>query len=351
MTDQPPKMESVTFRDYVEGVKDFIAFVWKKKYYVIGVTLLGGLLLGLKAYVTKPLYNAQITFMVKEEGNSGGAGLSALMGRFGFSNPEAKLNLSKVSAIATSKNIIIKTLMDTVLIDNRLDRLGNFFVEKYNFVESWQEREDELKDFKKFNDPANFSPSEVKALNLLYFMICGEKNKKPLMNIIFSEKSFIITLEMSTPYEQLTYLLITGVYENLQEFYITQSTEKLQVTVNTLEKKLGIAKSKLSKKESSLFQTRDKALGLYMESDALPESTLSRETQLEASVYGETLKNLETARFNLMNATPYFQVIDQPILPIFPSAPSILIFTFLGMLACFIVSVLGVYLAYIYIKS
>jgi uncharacterized protein involved in exopolysaccharide biosynthesis len=39
-------------------------------------------------------------------------------------------------------------------------------------------------------------------------------------------------------------------------------------------------------------------------------------------MYGEAIKNLETAEFLLKNATPYFQVIDQPVEPLQPLGKS-----------------------------
>jgi len=49
---------------------------------------------------------------------------------------------------------------------------------------------------------------------------------------------------------------------------------------------------------------------------------LERKVEMLYLLYGESVKNLETADFLLKNSTPYFQVIDRPVGPIQPHGRS-----------------------------
>ena len=50
--------------------------------------------------------------------------------------------------------------------------------------------------------------------------------------------------------------------------------------------------------------------------DNLPTAQSTRDMQMYTAMYAEVIKNRETTEFILKGQTPYFQIIDSPILPL-----------------------------------
>jgi hypothetical protein len=98
----------------------------------------------------------------------------------------------------------------------------------------------------------------------------------------------------------------------------------------------------LSRNEKSYAQSSDFNQGLILNSDRLPQARSMRNIELYATMYGEVLKNKETAEFMLNSQTPYFQAIDSPYLPLYNQNKFSLVGTILFVLGIGIVAILFV---------
>lgn len=331
--------KEMTLREMIEMVKDFVLYIWKKKFIIIPIALICGLLGFFYAKYSMPKYSAKMTFMVKEDGSGSVGGVSSILGMLGIGSKAGKFNLDKVVALSKSQNIIRKTLLDTVEVDGRKEILANYMVEKMGLKEGWKETPNIISQFESFSGSETFSLPESEAFKRLFNIIAGEKNKNRLFSSGFDEFNTIFTFVITSQYDTLSYLLTQGIFNNLQDFYIFQSIQQPLVTVQQLEKRVATVEGKMKKGDYSLASTKDQTIGLWKEQDAVPEKQISRDINVNTIVYGELLKNLEAARFTLQTSTPVFQVIDQPFYPITKAEKSILFYTLLGIiLGCGIIA-------------
>jgi nucleoside diphosphate kinase len=129
-------------------------------------------------------------------------------------------------------------------------------------------------------------------------------------------------ISTSSEDEELSIALAKSWYNKLATFYINKSIERQQTTYQLLSFKADSIYRLLAGSESSLATSAEKR-GLVLASDNLPQARSSRNIQMYAAMYGEVIKNKETAEFILNNETPFFQVIDEPLRPLSIIKPSL----------------------------
>ena len=114
----------------------------------------------------------------------------------------------------------------------------------------------------------------------------------------------------------LSIVLVQSLYENLNKFYVTQSTAKGSETVNTLIYRKDSLENVLQKQQGSLARATDRSRGMTYQSDQTGRLDLGVDLEITSTMYMEVVKNLEMARFNLENIRPVFSIIDYPFKPL-----------------------------------
>ncbi|HCA43411.1 MAG: Wzz/FepE/Etk N-terminal domain-containing protein [Saprospiraceae bacterium] len=343
--------EEITIPELIDKVKDFIKFCWTKKYWIFLFAFLGAMIGGGIAYTSKPTYTATMTFMVKEdESNSALSGVASILGSLGFGGSKTKFNLDKVVALASSENIVRKALLDTIKSDKTSSLIGNELIQKYNLIDKWKKYSGPISKFKRINNTKNFTLEEKAALKILYNLLAKNENNS-LLNCSFDKDNTIITLRVTTVSDTLSFALVNSLFEHLQDFYIFQSTQKALITVKNLEDKVSEVKAHLSKKEYAYAKKEDKSLGIWKSVERIPQQSIYRDVQLNSIMYGELVKNLETARFALDNATPVFQVIDEPYYPINVNDISLKKYVFIGLSIAMLLSLVYFFIIFQYNKE
>ena len=71
-----------------------------------------------------------------------------------------------------------------------------------------------------------------------------------------------------------------------------------------------------------LAKTIDSNSGLVTRAAKLKIDRLDREVRLLSIAYGQVVENTERAEFSLKNAMPFFQVVDEPLMPLDPKKES-----------------------------
>lgn len=347
--------EELSFAEAVNRLKNIFLFFWSYKWWFIASVLIGSLLGALYFKTIDSTYKASITFMVKEdEGNSVLSGtISAIMGNFGFGGgSRSKFNLDKVVALSTSNNIIQKALFDSLQTSSSSKELiADFIIKKYDFIEKWKKSESLISTFKGFETTDSLSIIENAALKSLINLVSGSKNKDKLFSSTYSEESTILSFNVNSISDTISLVLAESIYKHLQDFYIFQGIEKAQQTVKNLETKVGVLEKKLGNKEYNLARTKDQNLGIWQAESSVYENQISRDVNINSVMYAELVKNLETARFSLENATPVFQLIDKTDYPIQASVPSVILYILIGFVIGFLIIFSIVFFKFLYLEA
>jgi hypothetical protein len=313
--------QELTLKDLILRVREYAQEI-RRYWWIVVLTCIPTI--GWQAYLayTTPVqYNAGLTFMVDEESSSGAGMLGALLGDIGL--PGGENNYDKILELSKSQRIIRMALFQKVEIDGKNDYLANHFIRIQKVhEEEW---------YKKPKDPTqpslngffftrdsfeNFSRLEYSAFKSIYGLLMGDKNHKPLFGNNYNHDSGIMALNLNTRSETLSIKLLSAIYTELSDYYITSSTLKEKATYDIIKNKVDSINSLIIKSEVRQARFLDNNFGLVKKVDQLPTEQIGRNKSMYGLLYAENIKNLEVADYALKDRTPYIQIIDTPIPPL-----------------------------------
>lgn len=326
--------KEVTLNSLIWKVIYYVKEIWRKKFIVIGVAILFGIgFAGLNSM--KPTkYESKLTFMINDDEGGGMGGVSAILGQFGLGNSGGgKYNYQKLTEIALSDKILTQVLFDSASIGGTNDLIANHVIDIFGFQEAWEE-DTLLNEFRFGKRQYAITTVNYATRSLINFLSDGAKTGKgdKVIAIQFSEESTVMSLTSSSTHEEFAIAVVKTWYDKLSHFYVSKSVEKQRNTYQQLSLKADSIKRLLVGSESSLARSKDKELGLVLAQDMLPSMRSMRNLEMYSEMYGEVLKNKETAEFLLNNSTPFLQVIDIPFKPLNATKPSLIIQIVKGLL-------------------
>lgn len=322
-TNQPTYEEDeITLKEVILKIQEFILEAWRHKWWIVAAGLGFAAIFLVRAMLEKPTYTATLTFMVNEDEGGSMGGIATILGQFGLSSGSrsGRFNMEKIMALARSRRIVQEVLFEQADLNGKHDYIANHIIDFYDYHQAW-EKDTLLSGFYFRNDSITlFKEIERKALLAIYGRMVGnpQKEVEGLMDIGYNEETGILSLNVKSYEEVLSIIIANKAYEKLSRYYIEKTTEQQQKTYNTLKFKVDSIQTALYQKEQQLAQFQDQSQSLLLRTDNIKQTRLNREVQMLTLMYGEAIKNLETASFLLKSSTPVFQVVDPPISPIDP---------------------------------
>lgn len=309
--------EDVTIKDVIRQVKIFSSEVWRRKLWVAVIALLFSAIFVTKAYLKPITYNAKLTFMINDDEQGGAASIGGILGQIGLGGAGGgKYNYDKIFALAKSNRIVEQVLFDTATIGEETDFIANHILEQYKEYDFFNKYE-EFKNFKYRNDHLSEKKSRV-IFKMLLLILNGLGDPSILPNlakISYDEKSTLMLINCSTISEELSLNIANSWYNQVSKFYIEKSVERQQSTYNHLVHKADSIYRLLYGSETALAKNSE-TQGLVIARGYLPRVRNSRRIEMYSEMYKEIIRNKETAEFILKSETPFFQVVDQPFLPL-----------------------------------
>lgn len=320
--------DEITLKELIEKILEFWNELWRKKVWIILLTLPFIAYFGYKAKSMDTTYTAQLTYTLNDGGGGAGA-LAGLLGTFGLGKG-GKINLDKIVALSKSRNIIHKVLFTEIPLDTmggQVDFVANHLIAIYKLNEKWTTKEKDWTAFKfSKNDINQFSNDELYALKKLYGQVVGGKNvKNALFGNDFSEDTGILTLSATTVDEELSIAFANLAFNYLKAYYIDNTTSGSQSTFTFVENKTDSIFSLLTRKEFQLSQFNDSHRNLTDPQLLTQRKLIETEIFKLKTMYGEATKNKELADFSLATGTPDISIIDEPLPPLEPTGPSFII--------------------------
>lgn len=342
--------EEVSLREFLLSLKAYwreILSGWK----VFIIILIPVLAIQLyRVFSAVPEYTAKISFMVNEDEGSSISGVAGILGQFGIGGgARSNFNLDKILELSRSMQITRRALFDSTSIHDKRDLFANHLISIHDLDRLWSRKNPEFKGFRFASDSIDqFSILEKAAFKKVYSFLVGSENGKeePHLKTGYSELTGIMTMRLATEDQNLSIEMLNTLFDELSEYYITQSTEKQEQTLKLVKHKKDSIFGELKSAEYQIANFRETHRGIWDARGQLDLQRLQRQVTSLTIIYGEALKNVEIADFSLKNAIPFIQIIDRPLPPLRPEAPSLLKNL---LLALIITSFLGAF--YIIIRS
>lgn len=305
--------EGLNFKRLIEKfgqIKNLLLSKWKV---IVLVVVLGAALGGFIAKKSPTTYTSKSSFMVTSS-KGGGGRLGSLLGMassLGLGVGDGSMTVDNVSEIIVSERIVLNTLLAEVEIEGKQVKLGNYFIDSMGVADQWLEEDYKYKDIRFTSGSAyEMSPDE----NVIAKRIIGRV--KRLLSVDFQKQTGIIRISASSEDELFSYHILPALIGELTEFYVDRKTENERETFKILVAKSDSIRAVLERTENELALLKDQSYQTVKAVNRLKEMQLEREVSILSVMYSTGVSNVEMARVNLLQETPFIQVIDQPFLPL-----------------------------------
>ncbi len=315
-----PEDEPFSLLNEIKGVGKSVAYAlghWRLLSFMAIIGFLAGILY---SWIKPVSYTARTTFVVEESKMGGGSIASALAGQFGLDmgslagGSSGILSGDNVMQLVKSHNLIRKTLLSAYDSTVSKQSLADLYSETKGWKKKWASSS-------KVGKVVSF-PYDGKTLNRtedsLLQKITNEIIKSDLNIAKPDRKLGFFELATTMKDEKLSFLFNQRLLKVATDFYITTKTRRLSNNVKRLQGKADSLAIYLNRKTYSAADADRKLLDanpVYAEPQVSAEISY-RDKLMQATIYGEIVKNLEISRTALIQETPTIQIVDDPEVPL-----------------------------------
>lgn len=314
MSNDTSSLKEITFSDVAEIIKRQYRFILSK-WLIILLVGIGGALLGIAYAWIQPIkYEANLTFSTDEDAQSSSA-LLGIASQFGFNlgGKSSAFSGENVLALIKSQKIITNSLLKTVPVNNKQERLLNIYLDANGMYKSFS-KSPLLKNvsFPVKQDPATFNRLQDSVL----LLVINKIQTEALMVTQPDEKLGIYKVTCLSESELFSKAFAEEVMAQVSDLYILTKTKRAQQTVTILQQRTDSIQRAYNAALYGRAALNDANLNPALQLPTVGIQRKQTDITVLATAYGELLKNLELAKFNLLRETPLIQIIDEPILPL-----------------------------------
>ena len=325
----------IELKDLLINFKDYVNYLFTKKYYIISFTLLFIILGAAYNINSDDVYKAELKFVVDDKGGSGDlSSMSSIANDFGINiggGNSSIFNQNNIIELLKSRGIIVSTLMQKV----KINRKRNFLIEHYIKINNLNEDLD--------NNSISNKISFHDRRSLLHDSISGviwkEIIKDNLIVEIENNNASIITLTYLSKNQEFAKKFVVKLINEMSKMYIVHETAQANNTLNFLQDRADSVFTELVRKEKEFAKVKDINQRIIKASGRLKEFQLQRSVEVLNTMYLELTKNLELSKLTLLNQTPNINILDKPILPLESNKLSLVFVSILCGLLAFIIIV------------
>ena len=327
--------EEFAIKDLIRIIKTWKEVFVKNIFKILIAGIIGGAIGFAFAYMSVPVYNAQLKFVMRSDPggglSSGLAGLSSILGS-GTGPGGAGSGLERVIELIGSDRIIGNAILSEAEVNGKQDLLVNHYIALQGYRKNW-ERDSLLS---KVNYPfgvqfADLDFPQRKAIKMIIGSLIGKDNSSKLIGKSFDKKSGVVTLAVTYKNEDFSIVLTNAIYKEVIEFYSDQSLAATSYNLEVLTQKADSIRKELDATRRSFARNSDQALGLLLQEDKVENKSLSFKENMLSLMYAEVQKNLETLKYIEASSMPSFSIIDFPYSPIQRQTKNKLIYSCMGI--------------------
>lgn len=330
----------ISLKELILKLLEWWKYFLTKWVIILIVGIIGGIAGFIYAYSKKPVYTAELTFVLDGGSKGGGlgnyAGLASQFGiNMGGESGQGVFEGENFLALMKSRLMIEKALLTTVNVNNKRITLAEFYIDIKELRKKWSKENSKLKDIR-FLPGINPSKFTIEQNSL----ISGFHNTLITNNLLIDKqdkKSSIITLRVNSENELFSKYFSEVLAKEVSEFYVETKTKKSVDNLKILQHQTDSIRRALTLS----------MIGAASSADATPNPNSARQVlrvpaqlkqgdvQANQAILVQLVQNLEIAKMSLRTETPLIQVIDRPILPLDKIEPNslkaIIIGSFLGV--------------------
>lgn len=307
--------EEIGFGDLGQRIHLLIKYLFSK-WLIIGAIAFAGGLIGIAyAWLSSDKYEATNTFSIEEDKTGSAIGIAGLAAQFGFNlgGSDNIFSGENLLTIMHSRRIIESALHSKVKFNNKEQSLLNVYLQ-ITKMRSGMDKSPILKSVI-FNESQN--PSTYSRLQDSVLLLVIDKVSK---SVVYTEKPDkkldLFSVTCSSNNETFSILMCNAIIEQVTLFYTETKTKKAKQTVEILQKRTDSIYNAYVLALSGRARLADANLNPAFQLPIVGLQQKQTDATVLGTAYGELLKNLELAKFNLLRETPLIQIIDSPKAPL-----------------------------------
>ena len=319
--------DEIQLKDVLISLSDYKRFLFKNKFSIIIFSLLFSLIGVLILMNSDSEYNAELTFVVESDSNSGGlSSMSGLTSKFGFNlgGESTTFSQSNVIELLKSRGVVQSALMQNTIVNHKKDLLIEHYLEIHEIKEKWDKQE------------AIRSISFHENITYIHDSIIGvvweEIVDNDLIIDLQTAEANIVKLSYISLNQEFAKAFVEKLIGEMSKMYISHQTAQANNTLDFLQKRADSVFAELEVAEQNFARIKDINQRIVKASGRLQELQLMRRVEVLNTMYLELIKNLEISKITLLDKTPIINIIDKPILPLEDEKYSIIFGAIIGVI-------------------
>jgi len=314
------------FKEIMLLIKYWLLFFYKKKNILLLFFLAGSVIGYIQVKNEKPKYTATISYVLEEASNSSSNNTFNLMSQIGISgspnNGGGIFSSSILIELMKSRSMIQKILLRPVLVEKKYITLAEYYIQTNNLREKWKKNlEYKNIKFEINSNPIFFTPQQVEVISNIYNDLVSKKN---MLIGLKSKEDAIPQISITNEHELFAKLFCENLLAGTSEFYIETKSKRAKKNLKNLEEQLDSVRRKYNNSLTSFATSSESLFNLNTANKIKSTTSLNRQIDVQslAALLPPLIANIENAKATLTNATPLFQIIETPILPLPKENPS-----------------------------
>lgn len=325
MDQQPTQTNTILAEDEI-SLKELVQKVGEFYHYLLGywkliltAGVVGGLLGLGYAFIKKPVYTAEYSFVLEDEKSGGLGGALSLASQFGLDigggSGGGAFAGDNLLELMKSRSMVQQALLSPVTFNGKTISLMEYYVQFNELRENWSDKPALANlQFPVKADPATFNRAQDSILTNIH-----ENLTKNFLSVAKIDKKLsIIQVAVKSENELFAKYFAEALVAQVSRFYVDTKTQKSAKNVGILQHQADSVRQRLNAAIGGVAQANDANPNLnpVMQVLRVPSQQRQVDVQANTAILTELVKNLELAKLALRRETPLIQVIDKPILPL-----------------------------------
>jgi uncharacterized protein involved in exopolysaccharide biosynthesis len=305
--------DELQLKDILIKLSEYKLYLFSKKFTIISVSGIFFVLGIVFAISADKKYTAELTFVVEDKQQAGGAlgSMSGMASQFGFdigSSSNTTFSQNNILELLKSRGVVEAALMQNRKVNKTNDLLIEHYLDLNKIKDSWKTNKD--------INPVSFHGILTQDNDSISGDVWKNIIEDKLVVELQSDKANIINLSYRSVNDEFAKMFVEALIEQMSEMYITYQTAQASNTLSFLNNRADSIFIELEIAEEEFAKVKDINQRIVKASGRLKELQLMRRVEVLNAMYLEIVKNLELSKITLLNQTPIIQIIDKPILPL-----------------------------------
>lgn len=309
--------DEISLKQLVLTLQEWFRFLLSKWLIILSACVLGAILGLVYARSKKPLYIAELTFVLEDKNQSPLGSYGGLISQFGGNTGGGGVfGSGNLLALMKSRTMIEKTLLTSVEVNGEKKTLAEFYIDVNRLREKWSKEKSHLAEirFLPNSNPATFTLDHNQLISGFHGSLINE-------NLFVGNKdkeSNILSISVTSENELFSKFFTEILAQEVSDFYIETKTRKSAYNLSLLQHQTDSVRNKLYSTFTGVAVSTDAHPNLNPSRRVLlvPSQQKQVDIQTNQAMLTELVKNLEATRMSLREDMPLIQIVDRPVFPL-----------------------------------